>query len=281
MTVRGDRAGGEWARYGRSPGQPVEAMHAHFERHVYHRHSHDTYSFGVTDEGAQSFTCRGAGHTSAAGMVMAFNPEDAHDGHASSTGGFTYRMVHIGPELIRDALGDAFGRAAGLPLFRDPVLPAPELARALRRAAAALLDGAEPLLRDEALALAIVSAARRAGGVTWSPPRLAGPRRIAERARRVLAESFRTDVGAAELAELAGGSRFAVYRAFRSAYGMAPSDYLRQLRLREARRLLARGWTAADAAAEAGFADQSHLNRWFVRCFGITPGRYREAALRP
>ena len=42
-------SGGDWARYWRAADSPLEAMHAHFERHVYHRHSHDTYSLGVTD----------------------------------------------------------------------------------------------------------------------------------------------------------------------------------------------------------------------------------------
>jgi AraC-like ligand binding domain len=50
----------QWSRYWRSADGPLEAMHAHFERHVYHRHSHETYSFGVTDTGVQSFACRGA-----------------------------------------------------------------------------------------------------------------------------------------------------------------------------------------------------------------------------
>jgi AraC-like DNA-binding protein len=33
-----------------------------------------------------------------------------------------------------------------------------------------------------------------------------------------------------------------------------------------------------EAAALAGFADQSHLTRWFGRYFGITPAAYRRAA---
>jgi len=31
------------------------------------------------------------------------------------------------------------------------------------------------------------------------------------------------------------------------------------------------------AAAEAGFADQSHLTRWFTRTYGVTPAAYRTA----
>jgi AraC-like DNA-binding protein len=38
--------------------------------------------------------------------------------------------------------------------------------------------------------------------------------------------------------------------------------------------LIAHGNSIADAAAEAGFADQSHLTRAFTRQFGISPGRY-------
>jgi AraC-like DNA-binding protein len=34
----------------------------------------------------------------------------------------------------------------------------------------------------------------------------------------------------------------------------------------------------AEVATEAGFADQAHPTRWFVRSFGITPGTYRRAA---
>ena len=126
-AVGGD-AHGDWSRYWRSADEPLEAMHAHFREHVYHRHSHDTYSFGVTESGAQSFTCRGAAHTSAAGMVMAFNPDDPHDGHATTGQGFSYRMIHIGPGLVTDVLADIGGRPAGRPLFATPVVADPALA---------------------------------------------------------------------------------------------------------------------------------------------------------
>jgi len=130
----------DWSRYWRAPDAPLEAMYAHFERHVYHRHSHDAYSFGVTEDGAQAFSCRGAGHTSVTGMVMAFNPDDPHDGQAADALGFTYRIIHIGPGLVASVLADITGRPAGLPLFTKPVHIDLVLARnltALHRALAA------------------------------------------------------------------------------------------------------------------------------------------------
>jgi len=257
-------------------------MHAHFERHVYHRHSHDAYSFGVTETGAQAFACRGASRVSAAGMVMAFNPDDPHDGHAADEFGFTYRIVHLGPELIDDALADTAGRAVGRPLFADPVLADPVLAAALRRLHAALLpdDGvptATPLRRAELLDTAVRQVVSR--GATGAPADPSGGtgRAVADAARRYLNDTYLTGLDTADLAAAVGASRFAIYRAFRAAYGMSPSDYQRLLRLRYARRLLAAGTPAASAAARAGFADQAHLTRWFRRCYAITPLTYAAA----
>lgn len=264
----------EWSRYWRSPGGGLEAMHAHFERHVYHRHSHETYSFGVTEDGHQAFRCRGGAHTSAAGMVIAFNPDDPHDGHPADELGFTYRIVHLGPEVVADVLADIAGRPAGAPLFAAPVVADPVLARTLRALHAALLGGAPALRRDELLTTSVGALVARAA---TDRLRRGGAGGVAARARRLLDERFLDDVGAGELAEAAGCSRFALYRAFRREFGMAPSDYQRQLRLRAARRLLAGGDPIGDVAARTGFADQSHLTRWFVRSYGVTPGVYRDA----
>ena len=271
---------GDWARYWRAADEPLEAMHAHFERHVYHRHSHDTYSLGVTDVGARP-------RTSAAGMVMAFNPDDPHDGQATDGFGFTYRMIHIGPELVSAVLADAAGRPVGLPLFADPVLSDPVLAARLRRLHGALLGQATALRRDELLAGVVLAAARRAGTSSRRAacPAVAGPahrepadaRRVARRARDLIAGRYRDDLTADDLTMVTGRSRFAVHRAFTHVYGMPPSDYQRQLRLRDARELIAAGTPISEAAALAGFADQSHLSRWFVRYYGVTPGRYQRA----
>lgn len=265
----------EWVQYRLAGDRPIEAMYARFEQHVYHRHSHGTYSFGVTEDGAQEFTCRGGRHTSAAGMVMAFNPDDAHDGWAATRTGFTYRMVHIAPELLAGVLAERAGHAIGLPLFPVPVFDDPAAAFALRRLHTALMGRASALERDEWLATAAGAVWRLASRSPAAVRQPAGS--LAARVRDLLRERCLEDLGMDELARDAGASRFAVYRAFRAAYGLAPSDYQRQLRLRTARELLGHGYRPAAAAAAAGFADQAHLTRWFVRYFGLTPGAFRTA----
>jgi AraC-like DNA-binding protein len=258
-------------------------MHAHFVRHVYHRHSHGGYSFGVTDDGVQTFRCRRAAHASGAGMVMAFNPEDPHDGRARDGMGFTYRMVHIGPALIASVLADIAPGRAGLPLFTEPVISDPVLAARLRDLHRALLGGASRLRRDEALTAAVGAMVMRAGspasaGAVIGDQVPSDALAVARHAREILRDGYRADLTAADLSHATGRSRFAVHRAFTSVYGLAPSDYQRQLRLRAARQLIAAGRPIAAAAAEDGFADQSHLTRWFTRTYGITPGCYQRSS---
>ena len=72
-------------------------------------------------------------------------------------------------------------------------------------------------------------------------------------------------------------SRFQLLRGFTRDVGITPHAYLIQKRIGLCRRLLAAGQSLADAALLAGFADQSHMTRAFVRQFGITPGRYKSA----
>ena len=50
-----------------------------------------------------------------------------------------------------------------------------------------------------------------------------------------------------------------------------------RLRVQAARRLIVAGVPLAEAALTAGFTDQSHMNRVFLRHTGATPGAWASA----
>ena len=56
-------------------------------------------------------------------------------------------------------------------------------------------------------------------------------------------------------------SQFALLRAFRSETGLPPHAYLNQVRVRRARLLLDDGVSAADVAAQVGFAEWTNDGR--------------------
>jgi AraC-like DNA-binding protein len=99
--------------------------------------------------------------------------------------------------------------------------------------------------------------------------------------KRVAAELARDFGGQMRLRDIANANGYNVYqliRAFRRGVGTTPHAYMMRLRLDYAAIRLVEGDTIARAAAEAGFADQSHMTRHFKRVFGTTPGRFMRAA---
>jgi len=80
-----------------------------------------------------------------------------------------------------------------------------------------------------------------------------------------------------DLAALAGMSAFHFLRSFKKEVGLPPHAFLTQLRLQQARRLLAQGLGQAETAAAVGFYDQPALSRHFKKIYGVTPGQYARA----
>ncbi len=67
-------------------------------------------------------------------------------------------------------------------------------------------------------------------------------------------------------------------RSFRRSTGIAPHEFLSQLRIEEAKRqMLSTKLPLADIALICGFGDQSYFTRVFSRSVGVSPGAWRRA----
>jgi AraC-like DNA-binding protein len=79
-----------------------------------------------------------------------------------------------------------------------------------------------------------------------------------------------------DLKLLSNRTIFQIIRAFRREVGVTPHAYLIAVRTDRAADLLRRGGSIAATAAEAGFADQSHLSRHLKKRYGATPREFME-----
>lgn len=101
-----------------------------------------------------------------------------------------------------------------------------------------------------------------------------------EKARRALELHPEDKLSLDELAACAYTSKYSLIRAFKREVGLTPHQFQLQNRVRKAQRLLARTDSVAQAAADAGFFDQSHLVKQFKRAVGLAPMEYRAACGR-
>jgi AraC family transcriptional regulator len=98
--------------------------------------------------------------------------------------------------------------------------------------------------------------------------------------RQTVVSRFRERLSLASLAAAAGVHPTHLARAFRRHYGCTIGELQRELRVEYAMQRMSAGDTPGTVAADAGFADQSHLTRTFRALAGNTPAAFRRTARR-
>ena len=87
---------------------------------------------------------------------------------------------------------------------------------------------------------------------------------------------LRQDLSVETLAERAHFSPRHFCRRFKDAFGVGPGEYIENLRLDEARRLLSASTNSIEAVADSvGFASADSFRRAFERRFGVAPSVFR------
>lgn len=249
----------------------IEAVFAD-SRHCFARHSHDAYGIGVIERGAQKSTSGRGMVEAGAGHAITVNPGEVHDGRPVGDAPRAWRMLYMQPAVVAAAAADIF---EGDPReeFHAPVLEDARIA-GLVSAALAALTGREaaPSAGEEALLVLLAALLRER-----SPRREGAASSAVLRARDRLDGDPASAVSLQDLSAECGIGRFRLVRDFARITGLTPHAYGLQRRTELARRLIADGTPLAEAAAAAGFADQSHMTRNFTRRYGYTPGLYLAA----
>lgn len=190
-------------------------------------------------------------------------PEDTH-----------WRFFFVcltGSEVMR-AWHTAIGR-------HGPVLSPPAgapLARVARRICRDVLRNAvdspwQASVRAYELAMAVLEQSA-AGGWTVRQPRPPGVQRVIDYCRR----HSGARITVAEMARLAGFSRYHFTRLFTRSEGMSPREFLGRQRLAEAVRLMQTTSMPIKAiAAECGFFDAQYFCKMFRKAYGVSPGAFR------
>ncbi|MBZ9944301.1 AraC family transcriptional regulator [Mesorhizobium sp. BR1-1-13] len=100
--------------------------------------------------------------------------------------------------------------------------------------------------------------------------------RSARKVQEFLNENFSRKLALAEMAAVCGFSSYHFVRAFSKTFGMPPHQYVLDLRLDFAERLLADShMTIADIAHLSGFSSQSHFTTMMKKYRQVTPMQAR------
>lgn len=247
----------------------VDAVEA-ATRHGFPRHTHDQFGIGVIHQGAQK-SASGRGPVEAGpGDAITVNPGEVHDGTPIGDFGRSWRMLYFEPGVIAEAVADMSENGTQEFEFPDPVIRDSRIVSRFRALYAAMTAGEAGTLQREEMMFILLSALRRRPAGDAMPDAIV-------RAREMIDADPAHPITLAELARQCGLSKFQLLRGFCKVTGLTPHAYLVQRRVALARTLITERLPLAEAALTAGFADQSHMTRLFVRTYGVSPGLYAEA----
>ena len=247
----------------------------------YAEHFHAAFSFGLILEGGTCFTLMGQPHTALKGDMALIGPGLPHSCNPLQGQARSYHMAYFDAawftQRICRTLGIAGEYTIARPVVRDAALFQQGLAalEAFCRGE----DDAETLFTDFFALLqkkhGCLADAQLAGNKMDAS--IAAASRLLEAQNAAANESSLSDSHApvTSLARRAGLRRESFSRAFRRTAGLPPKAWLHCLRLEKARTMLRQGKSIAEAALAAGFADQSHFHRTFVKFYSVTPGCYQ------
>lgn len=241
---------------------------------AYARHSHDQYGIGVIDSGGHS-SWSGRGQVEAGpGELICCNPGEVTDGRAVGTRPRSWRMLYLELEAMRVLCEDVADRPMTNFTFAEPVFLS-EATRALFDqvfAHAWRLDSHVELMPCETALLRLVALLQSHSAEPKTDQN--GPVGSIRRAKNRIDADPAAAITLSDLAGEAGLSRLQLLRAFSVQLGLTPHAYIVQQRVQLARRLIRERHPLAEVAMLAGFYDQPHMTRWFVKQFGVTPRRY-------
>ncbi|NEX63843.1 AraC family transcriptional regulator [Noviherbaspirillum galbum] len=264
----------EFVTFKASPHLPgVELFSARLVNHAFAPHAHDGYSVGAIETGVERFRYQGAEHLAPAGTLVLLNPDELHTGQAEIDAGWTYQMLYIEPDTMRRMTGSES-------FFPDAAVHDPLIADAYRKVFRRMWHAPDDLsFLSEFTTLVDAVVARYGRNARLRMPmsaqqarRMASMQRVLDCIEAELDQTLSVD----RLAGEAGLSVFHFVRVFTAAFHATPHQYVQARRAARAKALLSRRIPPSDVAAASGMTDQSHLNRWFKRSYGVTPAQYQQ-----
>ncbi len=98
----------------------------------------------------------------------------------------------------------------------------------------------------------------------------------AELTRLYVYENFREKITMREICNALGRTKSAICPAFKEKYGVTVMDYLTELRIEEAKKMLKEtDMTIGEISDDIGFSDTSYFSKVFLKTVGESPSHYR------
>lgn len=267
--------------------QEQEQRHVHYDRDLeieayqlagivqkFPNHFHEYYVIGFVEGGKRHLWCKNREYDVSAGDLILFNPRDNHycaplDGQL-----LDYRGINIQPEIMERCVKEITGRTF-TPRFTQNVVFRSEITQSVADLYNAILYRSPRFEKEEALFF-LLEQVLQEYACPFDSEDVSRPNPQIQALCTYMEEHFSDNISLDELTDMTTFGKSYLLRCFTKQIGVSPYRYLQTIRLDKAKRFLEQGIAPVDAAAMAGFSDQSHFTNFFKEFIGLTPRQYQK-----
>ncbi|MCV6590686.1 MAG: AraC family transcriptional regulator [Marinobacterium sp.] len=251
----------------------LEIRHSANTDSCFQPHSHRTHSIGCLLEGQSYFHYRNQKRATHAGHLCLINADELHACRPTTDAGWRYLMLYLDKHWLGQMLNEGAEDCTDALSFEHALLEHPSLTTRFIKQCFALTCETGLTQQEQLLTLLLEIGLYDSGLSTERHPDCSPAiHQIAEYIRA----HYDQNITLTELAQLCQLSPSHLQRSFRKYYGISPSHFQHQCRIHAACDLLKQQHTIGDVATATGYADQSHLYRWFRRFVDSTPRQYSQ-----
>jgi AraC-like DNA-binding protein len=247
-----------------------------YRQHHFPKHFHDHYTILLVEEGINEGFTEKQHYRVGPGQVLIINPGELHAGHSFNQKYLRFRSLRITASLLNQIYSGNGLEISGSVVFETLPITNALLARQITALSRGLAEGrtADEMEADYTALLFTLLERHSNKKKTGAPEPLITPALI--RAERFIRNHFKEDINLPDIAAYAHLSRYHLIRQFKKKYGLSPFQYLRNLRVEEAKKLFPCAASLSQIALEVGFFDQSHFIRNFKKIEGMPPSVLRK-----
>ena len=250
----------------------IEAYHFEGIMQKFPNHFHEYYVVGLVAGGSRFMTCKNNEYTISKGDLVIFNPLDNHTCEQADGKALDWRCLNIGKDVMYRMTKEII-RKDSLPIFTAPVVCESEIFPILKDLHDMIMKEEKYSCKEETFYFLIEQLLTNYT-VSITDTLAQASEKIQETCD-YMESSYTELITLDDLSKISGLNKYTLIRNFTLQRGITPYQYLSNIRVNKAKKLLEAGVSPIEAAMQTGFTDQSHLTKFFKNFIGLTPKLYQ------
>jgi len=252
----------------------VEFLQASYARQSFPMHMHETFVLGVILRGAEQFLYRGSTYIAPEGSIIMIPPYEVHTGNPAPGTVWQYKSIYPSIRLVQSIIKQIDTRYEDIPNFTNPVINDIDLATEILALHHALRYETDMNFLESEMITTLIKLINRHSEDPQCDAEIVCNHESIVMARDYIMDNIAERVSLRVISSVVGLSQYQLISGFKKNFGLPPHRFQLNMRIMQARRMLADGKSIAATAYDLGFSDQSHFIRHFRSILGVTPGQY-------